>query len=378
MKYLIYTTIAVLLFIVQPLNAQQKSIKVDKQRTHFFYTSLNLQAGYFGEKEDMHWMPINRSPLNQLSFAYKSKRKRLLQKGYTRFIHLSDIKAKVALCYDNDMSVEGKYSSEGRLGIKDLWIKLATKWDRTSLKIGNFSLPFGHNPKVDPDYSFIPNIGGTDLGLSRDFGFLFKTPVSNMLDLELSLTSGGLLGSPILRKKIITPENEDKPLEVTKIKYDGDWLLTGRLGNPVFKKNELGLFAIVGKLSNASSSAISTRVYRVGFDWINKHKEDFRMTHQLLLGPSVPSIGDSYLKIVQQSNAEFFFRQQWIAYMTNNIQYISYPEDSIIKGTVSSGIAYAFNPHVRLKLNAFSSYNLHLKTNEFGFFFQVIAGFGLK
>lgn len=377
MKYLRITTIGLLLIFSQLVFSQQKSIKASKQRTHFFYTSLNLQAGCFGDKEDLHWMPVTRSPLNQVSFSYKSKRKYLLQKSYTRFINLADIKAKMSLCYDNDIS-EGIYTAQGKLVLNDVWVKLATKWDRTSIKIGNFSLPFGHNPKVDPDYSFIPNIGGTDLGLSRDLGVLFKTPISKKLDIELSLTSGGLLASPVLLKQLISSQNEDKSLVVSKTNYHGDWLLTSRVGNSVFKKNEFGVFTILGKLTNASSTNISTQVYRVGFDWIYKHKEDFRMTNQILLGPSLSTSDNPSFKVVQQSTAELFMFRQCIIHVAHNIRYTSSKDDSKLEGVLSAGISYAFTPHTRFKVNAFSNYNAYDRSNEMGFFFQVFTGFGLR
>ncbi|MCP3929594.1 MAG: hypothetical protein GY705_10880 [Bacteroidetes bacterium] len=378
MKYLSFPFF--FLFLLSfPVFGQQKSIKAFKQRTHFLYTSLNLQAGCFGDKSELHWLPIDRNPLNQLSLTYKSKSQRLLQKGYTPFLHLSAVKAKMSLAYDNDISSEGEYSSELKLSVQDIWIKLATKWDRTSLKFGNFSLPFGHNPKVDPDYSFIPNIGGTDLGLSRDFGFLFKTPVSRQLDLELALTSGGLLGSPLVTGQIVVPDGyDDERLKTHRIEYHGDWLFTGRLGNSVFKKNEFGGFVIMGKRTDAFSPNNTHRVYRVGFDWILKRKEKLRITNQLLLGPTVASTGSSIFKVIQQSNVEFFLHQQWIFYFTNNVQYISYSDNSIFKGSFAGGVAFALNPHTRVKLNLFSNHNLTDEQYEFGAFLQLVTGFGLK
>ncbi len=308
-KLLITCTIFSFSFLFNPAFCQQKSIKVNKQTTHFFYANANLQAGWFGEKEDMNWMPTDRNPLNQLALSYKSKRRSLLQKGYTPFIYVSDVKAKFAFTYNNHMSHEGEYSAEASLAVKDIWIKLATKWDRTSLKIGNFSLPFGHNPKVDPDYSFIPNIGGTDLGLSRDFGILFKTPVSTNLDLELSLTSGGLLGQPFIRRQLTSIKESEDRTTYTPPDYNGEWLFTARLGNPAFNKTELGVFGIIGRLKDDSDPQGHQQVYRIGFDWIYKNKEDFKLTNQLLLGPTITS-DISYFKMIQQSSIEIFMQSQ--------------------------------------------------------------------
>lgn len=360
---------------------QQKSIKAFKQKTNFFYTSLNLQAGCFGDQEKVHWLPINRNPLNQISFTYKSKSQRLLQKGYTPFLAFGDAKVKTSLAYDNDISSEDDYSSELKLSLQDVWIKLVTKWDRTSLKIGNFSLPFGHNPKVDPDYSFISNIGGTDLGLSRDFGILFKTPFSKSLDFELSITSGGLLGAPIMTSQIMPPKGfEGERINVNKIEYHGDWLFTFRLGNPVFKKNEFGVFAIIGKLSDKIDPNFSTIIYRLGFDWIYKYKEQFRVTNQLLFGPSDPISGSAIFKVVQQSNAEYFLSRKWIIYATNNIQYTSYQDidNSLLKDSFAGGAAFALNPHTRLKINLYTNYNITDSNSSFGAFLQLVTGFGLR
>lgn len=303
-----------------------------------------------------------------------------MQKGYTPFIHLSGVKMQIVLAYHNDISGENEYSSALKLSLNDAWIKLATKWDRTSLKIGNFSLPFGHNPKVDPDYSIIPNIGGTDLGLSRDFGLLFKTPITEVLDLELALTSGGLLKKPIMTGQLIDEKNGvgDDWLDFPGIKYQGDWLFTFRLGSPVFKRNEYGLVAFTGRMTDASTPGNTTWVYRLGFDWIHKNKEHFRLTNQLLMGPSVSDVDGLFYKIIQQSNAEFFLLKQWIFSVTNNFQFISYENDSLLKGAFASGAAFAVNPHTRIKLNVFSEYNITDRHNEFGLFLQFVTGFGLR
>ena len=165
---------------------------------------------------------------------------------------------------------------------------------------------------------------------------------------------------------------------MNSITYDGDWLFTTRIGNPVFKKNELGVFAIIGKISDASVPENSMKVYRIGFDWIHKHKEQFKVTNQIMLGSNLPSVGNSTFKVVQQSNAEFFMFRQWIIHLTNNIQFIPESEESIIKGTCTSGIAYVVTPHTRVKFNLFSNYNISEKYNDFGFFFQVVTGFGLR
>ncbi len=362
---------------------QQKAIKAYKQRTHFLYSSLNLQTGFFGKKDDLHWMPIDFNPcvLNQLSITYRSKSQRLLQRGYVPIVHLSDVKVNFALAYNNHISEDRKYTSKLNLFAWDVWIKLTTKWDRTFLKIGNLSLPFVRNPKVDPKYSFIPNIGAMDLGLLKDFGLLFKTPVSKSLDLEMALTSGGLLKAPIITGQVITPDVYDgNRVNMNKIDYEGDWLLTFRLGNPDFKKNEFGAFAIMGKMPDPAFPDNSTRVYRAGFDWIHKHKEKFRVTNQLLFGPSVPSSGSTFFKTIHQTNAEFFLHRKWIIYVTNNIQYIFYTDtdDSFFKGIMAGGIAFAINPHSRFRLNAFSNYNITDRDNEFGAFLQLITGFGLR
>ena len=273
--------------IPQLVFSQQKSIKANKQRTHFLYTSLNLQGGYFGSAGKMYLMPGNRGPLNQISVGYKMKNQRLLQKGVVHFMDLSAVRAKTSLVYDNSYSAEGGYNSRLKLTLQDIWVKFKTKWDRTSLKFGNFSLPFGHNPKVDPDYAFIPNIGGTDLGLSRDFGFLFKTPISPALDMELSLTSGGLLQQAILTQPlIVADETESTKLQFADFQYNGNALLTARIGNPAFKKREYGVFAIAGKMN-------TNQIYRIGFDWVYKHKEDLRVTNQLLFGTNIPDFGNN-------------------------------------------------------------------------------------
>lgn len=361
----------------------QKSIKQSKQQTDFFYTQLNANGGLIFD-DNARWTFSEVSPNSNVNFTYRSKNQRLLQRGYTRNLHLSGFKSSLALVYKNQSNADGVSQAQIGLQMRDLWLKVNTKWDRTSFKVGHFSLPFGHDPKIDLDNSFIPALASQDLGFNRDFGIQFKTPVSKSLDLEAALTLGGTVPTTLLSYELSAPAVAEKDKENTKwtapnFDYQGNWLATFRLGNPTFYKNELGLFAAVGKVSRTAFTGTQSFVYRLGGDWTYKFKEQFRISNQAVTGMSITEAGERSFSLHQKTGLDYFWKRQWILSLTNSWEYQQGSETEALKGVAVMSVAYALNPHTRLKLNTYAKYdNVVGNTLTTGVFLQLVTGLGKR
>ena len=264
--------------------------------------------------------------------------------------------------------------------MRDLWLKVNTKWDRTGFKIGHFALPYGHAPKVDLDNSFIPALAGIDLGFNRDMGILFKTPVAPQLDLEVALTMGGSIPSTLISYQFPTSITDEPQQEwaLASLNYQGTWLATARLGNPTYNKNEFGVFAALGKTAGAGVSDQLSQIYRIGGDWTCKHKEHFRMTNQLVAGYSQTETGKQGFSFSQKTEGDYFWHRQWILSFSNNLQYQNYLEANSFAGTAVIGLSYALNPHTRIKLNIYDQYQINSNGHQPGAFLQLVAGLGKR
>ena len=373
-----FFSVVAILFFTGHTGFSQKSIKQSKQETDFFYTQLNLNGGMLFN-ENSGWMFSEVSPYSNINFTYRSKNQRLLQKGYTEFLQLSGYKANFALVYKNLTDDNGVSRPQIGLQMRDLWLKLNTKWDRTSFKIGHFSLPYGHAPKMDLDNSFIPALAGQDLGFNRDFGILFKTPVNNNLDVEMALTLGGSVPATWLTYDIADDsENPVQNLNRATFNYRGNWLSTVRLGNPTFNKNEFGFFVALGKVNGTVATDEQSYVYRVGGDWTYKHKEKFRVTNQVVTGYTVTEEGAHGFNIQQKTEFDYFWMRSVMLSFSNSLQSQKYMPTDQLTGTAVASISYALNPHTRLKLNAYTKYNLTENTQQPGVFLQLVTGFGKR
>ncbi len=369
----------IVLFTTQSSFAQ-KSIKRTKQQTGFLYTQLNLNGGKLFDGNP-NWRFSEMSPYSNVNFTYRHKNQRLLQRGYTPFMQMSGYKASVAFVYKNPIDANGHHRPTLNLQIRDLWLKIKTKWDRTALKVGHFSLPYGHAPKMDLDNSFIPALAGQDLGFNRDFGLLFKTPASKNLDLEVALTLGGSVPSTLLSYDFSDANTSETPIQRLNkptFDYQGNWLTTVRIGNPTYNKNEIGVFATIGKVNRTAAAKAQSYVYRIGGDWTYKHKEQFRLTNQFVLGYTSIEGSTAGWNIVQKTELDYFWMRKLMLSFSNSFNYQEYTATETFKGTAVISLSYAVNPHTRLKLNAYSKYNLKDNGQQPGLFIQLVAGLGTR
>ncbi len=95
-----------------------------------------------------------------------------MQKGYIKLIDPVSYSVRLSILFTK--TFQEKEQVRVKLKMLDTWIKFGTKWDRTSFWIGNKSIPYGHNPKLDPVSSFITNLIKMDVGFVQDISFFFK------------------------------------------------------------------------------------------------------------------------------------------------------------------------------------------------------------
>lgn len=373
-----FFSICIIALLFVQTSFAQKSIKQSKQSTDFFYTQLNLNGGWL-LADTPEWMFSEVSPYSNINFTLRSKNQGLLQKGYVRTIAVSDYKANFAVVYKNIANENGTTNPQLSLQMRDLWLKIKTKWDRTSLKVGHFKLPYGHAPKMDLDNSFIAALGGQDLGFNRDMGILFKTPVNPNFDAEIALTMGGSVPTTMMTYDFVSDgENGVDNFTKATFDYQNNWLATARIGNPTFYKSEIGFFAAIGKVNGTAFTDEQSNIYRFGADWTYKHKEQFRITNQAVTGYTVTESGNHGFNVNQKTEFDYFLKSRVVLSVSNSLQFQEYTPTETFQGTAVASISYALNPHTRLKVNAYSKYNMKEKSQEPGVFLQFVTGFGRR
>jgi len=342
------------------VSAQESSVRLEKSQNIFFYPRLNLQGGYDTNEPGDYWGLADRGARTQLVLEWFVKDEAHQQRGFTKLIEPASWNMKFAVELDPTEDKQEQFDT--RLRILDTWIKFATKWDRTNLWFGHKSIPYGHNPKLDPSHAFMPNQAELDLSFGRDTGLFFKTPVSKGLDLECSATLG-------------KGDTWD---------YHGGWLLTSRIGSPTFKTNEVGLFALGGKIQETSGALTVdgnlTTIYRVGADWIYKHRELWKVVNQISVGEN-SSDGDNDRFVLSILNSiEWYIHPKWTLGSTHSLRYEDlYGSNSQeqTKGAFFGTISYAVRRNIRFRVNPFIEYHDSTGDRNTGVMFQLCFGCGL-
>jgi hypothetical protein len=363
----------------------QKALKLGKQKTTFFYAQLNLHGGYVNDINGDRWDIATKSPKNQVVFQAYKINQRNLQRGYTRLIAVSSWKARLGLEYDNRVADDGIKHGNVNFKLLDTFVKFKTKWDRTSIVIGNKSIPYGHNPKIDPVVSFMINPIKMDLGFAQDIGIFVKTPVAPWADVEVSFTSGGVLNKPVLVcNNLIVNDESDIDLqprfEWSKYNYNDTWLFTGRMGTPTYKTNELGVNAVAGNIVSTTIKNDLSRIYRGGLDWVFKYNERVKMVNQVMVGQTVTSTSGTYFSTNIQNNLDFYSGHKWMFSASHRINALSGMDvdNNLYNWSVAGSLTYAFSPHTRLRLNSFYTEVRDANEKQTGVFLQFVTGFGKR
>lgn len=354
----------------------QSAIKHQKQQTTFFYTQLNLHGGYVNDYGKGRLDFTNHSPDNQVVFRVFSKNQNILQKGYVKTFGLDSYNIRVSVPFNKSVNALGLDQSKVSLKLLDTWLKFNTKWDRTSFWIGQRSIPYGHNPKIDPVSNFMTNITKMDIGFAQDLGLFTKTPLSNNLDLELSLTSGGFLNKPIAVYQI---QGDSSPnFSFTDYKYENTWLITSRIGSPTFKKNEFGIILSSGKVKNPENINELSRINRIGGDWVYKYHEKFKWSNQFVVGDNSIENKKYTTSIHLQSAMDYYLLNNF--FVSTSFAYTAFEDkDMNHKNYLSTtSFTYTFSPHTRFRLNHFYASKSAADNGQWGVLLQFVTGFGKR
>ena len=378
------TKLLMVLLVINGIGFGQKSIKYNKQQTTFFYTQLNLHGGLISDINGQRFDFANRSPNNQIAFQLFSKRKKVLQRGYIKNVDLVSYKIRLSVPFEKNVNNLGFKEANFKIKLLDTWLKFDTKWDRTSFWIGNKSIPYGHNPKLDPVSSFMTNLIKMDIGFVQDLGLFFKTPVSRKLDLELSLTSGGMLNKPIMicDNLLKTPSNPDaRPtFSFASYDYENTWLMTSRLGTPTYKKNEIGLILLAGKIRSTIVANDLNNMVRIGTDWIYKYYEKFKLGSQVSFGNTYSYKEGSFYSFNGQFSADIFLKYRFFISTSFAVNHHQSHETNLLRAnyTNANSLTYSFSPHTRLRLNHYYSYIRDNNEKQWGVLLQFVTGFGKR
>ncbi len=374
--------LVIIIFFIGFNSFGQSSIKHKKQQTTFFYTQLNLHGGYVNNHNKGALDFTNHSPDNQVAFRVFSKNQKILQKGYIKNFSLVSYNVRVSIPFNKNVDSNGYNHSKISLRLIDAWLKFNTKWDRTSFWIGQRSIPYGHNPKMDPVSTFMTNITKMDIGFTQDFGVFTKTPISNNLDLELSLTSGGFFNKPIAVYDHLINDNPSVQMNptfsFTDYKYENTWLITSRIGTPTFKKNELGVILTSGKVKNPENPNEFTRINRIGGDWIYKYYEKFKWSNQFVFGDNTIENQKYTTSVHFQTAIDYYLFNNFL--ISTSVAYTGFMNKEMnYKNYLSTtSLTYTFSPHTRFRLNHFYASKSAMNHGKWGLLLQFVTGFGKR
>ena len=361
----------------------QRSIKLNKQQTTFFYSQLNLHGGYLSDINGKRWDVTNRGPNNQIAFQLLRKNQKTLQRGYVKLISPVAYSLRFSIPFNKTVNQSGQRTADFQLKLLDTWVKFNTKWDRTSIWIGNKSIPFGHNPKLDPVSSFMTNLIKMDIGFVQDLGIFLKTPVNKRFDLELSLTSGGLLNKPIVVcDNIINDIEQDaRPkFSIVDYSYKNTWLLTSRLGSQSFNKNEFGMIAVSGRIANNLVTNDLVTINRIGVDWIHKYLEKLKIGNQITLGITESQAEKTFATLNYQGNVDYYIIGRIILSSSLAFNYHNSIHNDLyhFNFTNANSITYTVSPHTRFRINHYLTQIKEADETQWGILLQYVTGFGKR
>lgn len=378
-KKIIPALAGALLALLLPLSAslgaaQDWKTRLERPQQSFVFYQLNAAGGYDSAEDGDGWGLADRGPRTQLTLEWLSKDRDAIQRGYTAWISPSAWNLKLALELD---PVEGAAEDIGfGLRLLDTWVQLSTRWDRTRFVLGHRSLPYGHNPSLDSQFSFLPNQASSDLGFGRDTGVYFSTPLAPRLDLEVALTAGGFLSGPIL----VAEPQEGGGYELDdRLRYRGSWLVVSRLGRPSFERREIGVFVAAG--STHTESGPLTDLLRVGTDWVVKIGEDWTSTQQVSVGRNRNGSSGDRRTLDVLNRFEVFLGPRWRIGASHGYHRED-PEDGSAEtretGTLRASFSYALTRDSRVRLNPFTEYLDSTGERSSGVLLQVCTGCGWR
>ncbi|WP_452596991.1 hypothetical protein [Pontimicrobium sp. MEBiC01747] len=369
----IITFVCSLLIGLQIAQSQQ-SLKRDKQQTKFHYLQTNFHYGYINEGNIDYLDFSNVGPSNNITYQFLSKNQKQLQKGYVKNIAVNSFKARVSLQFNGGLSEDNIRDDIFSFKPQNIGVSFSTKWDRTSFFVGYGRVKFGHNPKIDPVSDFTANVTRNDIGFNQDLGVFFKSPISANLDGEIGVSIGGTVS-----KSLLTYNSTIGEFDYIHLDYNGTWLITGRIGSPMFKPFEYGIVGMSGRLDNGNN--VTRQINRVGVDILKKIGESWKIGALAVTGNTLYSDNRSdEWNYNLQGNIEYYLKGNYIFNVSNGVLINNYKDDAIetgINGQLINSFSYVASPHTRFRLNHFVNYS-KTSTADWGVTFQLITGFGQR
>ena len=377
-----------ILALVQEVTAQN-SLYRNKKSAHYPFFEINTIFQY-NQEEGLQL--ANANPANQIGFSYGYKHLPTLQRGIIKSVALDQIKLKVSLIYLPALQRTFLNPSTGdsttisqsglNLAFNNLEVKLKTKFDRTSIKLGYIGLPYGRAPKISSEYSLFPGLAGSDLKFSKDVGVRVDLPVMENMDLGASLTMGGLLAGPLMNFNFV-----DDGLATYGVyspgsySYNGNWLFSTTLKTPNFFRKDFGVSMAFGKVAGRHNGIkADANLFRIAPFISVKSGEYSVFTNQL-------SFGFTNYRFAKTTNATLITQYEqlirgWAGfYIANQLRYQNDRGESSINDRLVAGISLHPMPLLTIRLNVAFKMDLNnpeFTSNNFNSFFQVIYGFGRK
>lgn len=365
-----------------PAEGQQFRTRHTKPQNTYFFVQSNLHAGLDTREPgdqvsgESFTGLANRGPASQVTFELFSRRKKRIQLGYTRFISVNAWNVKFAL---QATPMDNENLGDIGVGLKlgNTWMNFSTKWDRTRFRVGHQSIPFGHNPRIDGNLSFLPSQAGKDIGFGTDTGIVFRTGLNPKMDLEVSATAGGFLSGSLV--KAVNTQEQGFDVE-TAVKYRGSWLGVVRVGSPTFFRNEIGVFVALGQLHQYEGDLPA--VGRIGADWVFKKGERWKVVTQANAGLNNPNIqGQGTYSVFNILNsAEMFVHARLRLGVTNVFRLENRDLNGMEKpksGTIFGMISIPITRTSRLRINPFIEYHDSFGEKDKGVMLQVCTNCGL-
>jgi hypothetical protein len=256
-------------------------------------------------------------------------------------------------------------------------VNFGTKWDRTQFRVGHQSIPFGHNPRIDGNMSFLPNQAGTDLGFGTDTGVVWRTGISPRRDIELAATAGGFLSGALLKGNLA--EGQSFTIDHA-IRYRGSWLLTANLGRPTFYRNEVGMFVAFGRLHRFEGPM--PYVGRVGGNWIVKAGEMWHFVNQANVGFNAPNApGQKTFPVVNVLNTAELFAHSFLRIGVTNVWRFENrtigADQKPAFGTLFGMVSIPITRTSRFRVNPYLEYVEVAGKKDRGVLFQICTNCGL-
>lgn len=256
--------LGVLLLAVAPASVRADGADPGGDRS-FFHLDLNASGFYSAHGADLsgttdaHWQPTDRLPRNYVgceyihTFGERSAWRSLLGPLQLTTVDLNphievDFNPPVGMNPGGGLpTVDGHATSVDinsdhdrrkvsfKLVLHDFWVRFEPAgWDRTSLRVGHFDIPYGVNPIMAPRGGmFVMPPEVDDLGFKKDWGAVWKGPLG-AYDYELAATTGTGLG-------LHAPYWFDGASRTA-------YAFSGRAGAPTYWRFQYGLSALYGKI----------------------------------------------------------------------------------------------------------------------------------